>query len=74
VDAGKILAVKVGTSIQPACLPCQPACLVCACCEHSYFAKVDIFVNYYALSNLLFLDIYAYSPLGMFMFCIFCLG
>jgi hypothetical protein len=54
----------VGPSNHLAFLPCQPtyqtlpASLVCACYQHSGFVEVNFFVNKYALSNLLLLDIY----------------
>ncbi len=65
VDQAKILAVKVGTSIHLAGLPCQPICIVslpachvsplcfCFCCLLYQSGFLDI-----SLSNLLFLYIY----------------
>jgi hypothetical protein len=62
VAGAKILAVKVSTSInQPLCLVSPPAlsarllCFVPATCAG---LVEDFFANKYALSNLLFLDIY----------------
>jgi hypothetical protein len=44
--AAKILAVKVGTSIDQARLPCQPACLVLDYLfVNTTSVEVDIFAN-----------------------------
>jgi hypothetical protein len=42
VAAAKILAVKAGTLIKLACLPCRPACLVCAHHYRPCFVEVDV--------------------------------
>jgi hypothetical protein len=31
--AAKVLSAKAGIFIHPACLPRQPALLICACCQ-----------------------------------------
>jgi hypothetical protein len=43
VAATKILAVKAGTSIHPARLPCQPVCFA-ACLKALALVKVDFFL------------------------------
>jgi hypothetical protein len=45
VVTSKISAVKPGTSIYLAGLPCLPTCLVCAHYLHSCFAEVDFCAN-----------------------------
>ncbi len=45
VAAAEILAVKAGTYNHTACLPSQPACLVCAWLFGSCFVEVDFFAN-----------------------------
>jgi len=42
VAAAKILVVKAGTLIKLACLPCRPACLVCAHYYRPCFVEVDV--------------------------------
>jgi hypothetical protein len=54
----KMLAVKAGTSIHLAHLPCQPAALFVPATIALILLKW-IFMNEYALSNLLFSYIYA---------------
>jgi hypothetical protein len=62
VAASKILAAKAGISIHidlptlPACLPWFSRCL------RSHFVELD-FLNYYALRNILILDIYGTTTL-----------
>jgi hypothetical protein len=64
VAATKVLAVKAGTSIDPACLPCQPACLVL--CPLLALTPVKlIFLNLEALSNLFFIDIYGSNEVSI---------
>ncbi len=54
----KIMAVKAGTSIHLVHLPCQPAALFVPATNALVLLKC-IFMSKYAMSNLLFSDIYA---------------
>jgi hypothetical protein len=64
----KILAVKAGTLTRPACLVlagCSlnwPACFVLSMCLLLSLLIKCFFLNRYALSSLLFLDIYGSNP------------
>ncbi len=64
VAVAKMLAVKAGSFIRQASLPCLPACLVCSCCSPSCFAEVDFSVNWHALFNIHLLDIFDTCKIG----------
>jgi hypothetical protein len=61
VAAAKILAVKAGTPTDLPHLPSQPTSLVLfwlVVPTTIHFVEVNFFANQYALSNLIFLDVY----------------